>query len=147
MYSFLFSKNLLNQCNKLEHLFTEKRLSNLNPQNITFVKCPPHKFICFDNENPYSSWFEAIDDLLEDITYTDYDILLTSCGAFSLPLCHHAFKSNKIAINLGGDLQILFGVKGKRWDDPFYKYNDYWIHPLPEETPGGVFKVENGCYW
>jgi hypothetical protein len=85
--------------------------------------------------------------MIDDITYTDYDILLTSCGAFSLPLCYHAFKSNKIAMNLGGDMQLLFGVKGKRWNNPFYQYNEYWINPLPEETPQGVLKVEGGCYW
>jgi len=54
------------------------------------------------------------------------------------------------AIHIGGGTQLLFGIKGKRWDD--YKpaaryYNQYWVRPLPEETPENAKKVENGIYW
>lgn len=142
-----FPKTFRSQCHKLEMLFDDKRLKNLYPKNITFIKSPPHKFISSPQENPFSNWFQALDQMVEEINYTDYDIMLTGCGAFSLPLCYHAFKSKKIALNLGGDLQLLFGVKGKRWDNPYYKYNEYWINPLPEETPSDTTKVEGGCYW
>lgn len=142
-----FPESFKKQCNKLELLFDDKRLVNLNPKNITFVKSPPHKFISTEKENRFSNWFEALDQMTEDITHSNYEILLTSCGAYSLPLCYHAFKSNKIAFNLGGGLQLLFGIKGKRWNDPFYKFNEHWISPLKEETPQEVNKVEDGCYW
>lgn len=142
-----FPKTFSSQCNKLDLLFDDKRLKNLDLKNVTFIKSPPHKFISSELENPFSNWFQALDQMVEEINYTDYDILLTSCGAFSLPLCYHAFKSKKIALNLGGDLQLLFGVKGKRWDNPYYKYNEHWTNPLIEETPAETTKVEGGCYW
>jgi hypothetical protein len=26
-------------------------------------------------------------------------------------------------------------------------YNEYWVRPLPEETPAEAGVVEGGCYW
>ena len=51
---------------------------------------------------------------------------------------------------MGGPTQILFGIKGKRWDDhPVISkfYNEYWVIPNSIEKPQGANKVENGCYW
>ena len=62
----------------------------------------------------------------------------------------HAKRRGKQAIHLGGPLQILFGIKGKRWDDiPSVSkfYNEYWTRPSDEETPVNNTKVEGGCYW
>ncbi len=44
----------------------------------------------------------------------------------------------KQAIHLGGCLQILFGLKGRRWDeeepDIVAMYNDYWHYPMASEV-------------
>jgi hypothetical protein len=56
----------------------------------------------------------------------------------------------KIGIHLGGPLQILFGIKGRRWDahDVISKmYNEHWVRPSKSETPENNFAVEGGCYW
>jgi hypothetical protein len=56
----------------------------------------------------------------------------------------------KKGIHLGGATQILFGIRGKRWDDdPFFQklFNDYWVRPHPTEVPGNFQVVEGGCYW
>ena len=48
----------------------------------------------------------------------------------------------------GGALQLLFGIRGKRWDDhPIISklYNDAWVRP--EETLAHKEKVEGGSYW
>ena len=53
-------------------------------------------------------------------------------------------------IHMGGATQILFGIRGSRWDRmPFFQqlYNEYWIRPLAQETPANFKKVERGCYW
>ncbi len=50
----------------------------------------------------------------------------------------------------GGMVQMLFGIKGKRWDlKPISKelYNSSWIRPSMEERPEHANEVENGCYW
>jgi hypothetical protein len=59
-------------------------------------------------------------------------------------------EQGKKAITTCGSTQILFGIKGKRWDDRGYEntlYNEYWVRPLPEKIPEQATKVEGGCYW
>jgi hypothetical protein len=51
---------------------------------------------------------------------------------------------------LGGATQVLFGIKGKRWEthDVISKFwTDAWVWPSLEETPGGAGDIEGGCYW
>lgn len=144
-----FPESIKQQLEKLDSLFEDKRLVNLKPENIVFIKAPPHKFISNDKENPYSSWNVALADMKDQLTKVNsrYDILLTGCGAFSLPLNYHAYKYNKVAINMGGDLQLMFGIKGKRWVDDGYAFNENWIYPIDSEKPENRNKVENGAYW
>jgi hypothetical protein len=62
----------------------------------------------------------------------------------------------KKAIHLGGSTQLLFGIKGKRWEDPNYGFNgtsyssfftQHWVRPSLEETPQDSNSIEDGCYW
>jgi hypothetical protein len=51
---------------------------------------------------------------------------------------------------MGGILQLLFGIKGKRWDnrpDVCKIYNEHWIRPDEKERVDGYLNVEEGCYW
>jgi len=91
-----------------------------------------------------------LDEYIEKMNNIDFDICLVGVGVFGLPLAIHAKKMNKIGIHLGGAIQILFGIKGGRWDshDIISKfYNDHWTRPLPEETPKNHMYIENNCYW
>ena len=98
----------------------------------------------------FSDWFDALDYMKNKMNEIDYDIAIIGCGAYGLPLGVHAKKMGKQAIHLGGATQILFGIKGARWDDhPIISklYNENWIRPNPSETPKKKDKVEEGCYW
>jgi chemotaxis response regulator CheB len=71
-------------------------------------------------------------------------------GAWSLPLVAHAKSLGAFAIHLGGATQILFGIKGGRWDmhpEVSAFYNEAWTRPSLCETPQGIQKIEGGCYW
>lgn len=74
---------------------------------------------------------------------------LIGCGAYGFPLAAHIKKMGKQAVHLGGVLQILFGIKGRRWDesDTHLMYNENWVYPDRSEIPAGADKVENACYW
>lgn len=103
------------------------------------------------NQGPHSSWIESLNTMKTEIEKLNFDIALIGCGAYGMPLGAH-IKSNmkKIAIHMGGALQILFGIKGYRWDshDEISKlYNQYWIRPLETEKPTKYKTVEQGCYW
>ena len=98
----------------------------------------------------YNSWFEALDQMCGKVDETEFDIALIGAGAYGLPLAAHIKRLGKKAVHLGGATQILFGIKGKRWDEfpPVRKlYNEHWSRPLQEETPSGYKAVESGCYW
>lgn len=109
----------------------------------------------------FKTWFEALQWMKDEMDKIDYDICLIGCGAYGFPLAAHAKRKGKKAIHLGGSLQLLFGIKGKRWEDPLYGvkewnlpygsysslFNEYWVNPSSNEKPKNANQVENGCYW
>lgn len=108
----------------------------------------------------YHDWFEALDSMKKQMAATDYDIVLLGCGAYGFPLAAHAKCMGKQAVHLGGALQLLFGIRGKRWDNPDYGilefgkqntyktlFNDSWIYPSASFVPSNFNQVEGGCYW
>lgn len=98
----------------------------------------------------YADWFEALKAMTDDIRQIDFDVALLACGAYGLPLAANIKRMGKKAVHIGGGLQIMFGIKGKRWDEnPEFSamYNDAWVYPSEEETPKGAEMVEGACYW
>ena len=101
-------------------------------------------------DNRFKNWFESLEYMKDEIAKKDFDIALIGCGAYGLPLASHVKRLGKIGIHMGGCLQLLFGIKGKRWDkDPKISkfYNDSWIRPMEVDKPKNYLKVEDGCYW
>ena len=101
-------------------------------------------------DNRFKNWFESLEYMKDEIAKKDFDIALIGCGAYGLPLASHVKRLGKIGIHMGGCLQLLFGIKGKRWDkDPKISkfYNDSWIRPMKVDKPKNYLKVEDGCYW
>lgn len=99
---------------------------------------------------PFKDWFEALEYMKSQMDAMDYDVAIIGCGAYGFHLAAHAKRTGHKAIHLGGATQILFGIKGKRWEElPAVSkfFNEYWVSPLPEETPKNNARVEGGCYW
>lgn len=111
--------------------------------------------------NGFKDWFEALQWMKDEIDKEDYDVCLIGCGAYGFPLAAHVKRNGKQAIHLGGALQLLFGIKGKRWENPNYGVkewgipygsysaliNEYWIRPGNIGKPQNAQQVEEGCYW
>lgn len=98
----------------------------------------------------YANWFEALASMQTQIDATDFDVAIIGAGSYGLPLSAYIKEKGKIAIHIGGATQLLFGIKGKRWDDhPTISplYNDYWIRPDVSELVPEAQKVEGACYW
>jgi hypothetical protein len=102
------------------------------------------------NKSQYSDWFQALAAMKAAMDGTDYDVAIIGCGAYGFPLAAHAKRRGKLAVHLGGATQVLFGIKGNRWDaDPKISrlYNECWVRPAPEERIPGADRVESACYW
>ena len=100
----------------------------------------------------FASWFDALDDTCERIGRESYDVALIGAGAYGLPIAAFVKGRGKQAVHLGGTTQLLFGIKGRRWevesqDDIVPLFNEYWVRPSAEETPADANAVEDACYW
>lgn len=106
-------------------------------------------------DSRFNTWFDALNFLKSEIDKRDYDICLLGCGAYGLPLAAHIKRTGKKAVHMGGSLQLLFGIRGARWEDSNYNatynyaqlMNEYWIKPSETETPEKSRQIEAGCYW
>lgn len=101
-------------------------------------------------DDRFTTWFDALEYMKQEIYKRDFDIAIIGCGAYGMPLAVEIKKMGKQAIHMGGATQILFGIKGARWDgnpDIAKMYNDYWIRPNQAEQCKNSSVVENSCYW
>ena len=97
-----------------------------------------------------NTWNKAVDYLEEEILKTNPRIVIVGCGGLAMPLALKLKQRNIITIIMGGAIQILFGIKGRRWEDhpiisSFFNHN--WVFPSDDEIPNGADKIEEGCYW
>lgn len=97
-----------------------------------------------------SSWDEAVDWVVKKVIESEAEIVLIGCGGLSMPIGRRLKEAGKACIVMGGAIQVLFGIKGERWKDHSVIsrfWNDAWVYPPLERTPGGAEQIEGGCYW
>jgi hypothetical protein len=113
------------------------------------------------DDNGFPTWFDALSWMEQEIDKEDYDICIIGCGAYGFSLAAHVKRSGKKAVHLGGATQLLFGIKGNRWEDPQYgvkewgipegfytnMFNDYWTKAGAQNKPDNADKIEGACYW
>ena len=99
----------------------------------------------------FKTWFDALDWMCARLKEIDFDVALIGAGAYGLPLAAYVKGLGKKAVHLGGATQIMFGIRGKRWDErpEFQKlYNEHWASPLVEEKPAANRTFDGGeAYW
>ena len=143
------------------HPFAESIKEQYSRRELLFENqdiLPEFQLLCYkapqtvegEDISQYPSWFEVLDKVHCDISAMEYDVAILGCGAYGFPLAAMIKKDGKQAIHMGGATQILFGIKGKRWDEhPVISklYNEYWIRPGKQEQTNKHDQIENGCYW
>ncbi len=87
-----------------------------------------------DIQSNYDNFFVLADKIFEDIKTMDFDIAFLSCASYSMYFGHKIkTELNKKAIYIGGILNVLFNIYGKRYDNSFYDQfinKEYQIEPL-----------------
>jgi hypothetical protein len=141
-----FADSINKQYNKRAQLFQDSRIL---PDFELFTLKAVQSLSAADNR--FKNWNDALFFLRSEMENIDFDIAIIGAGAYGLPLAAYAKKMGKISIHLGGATQLLFGIKGKRWEERS-EYanliNEYWIYPSEEEKPPYGDKVDGtGPYW
>lgn len=140
-----FSESILEQYKKHEKLFPEKMIPSFELRTVKAVQT-----IAGQVDERFDTWFEALEYMYDECMKENFDIAIIGCGAYGFSLAAKLKQAGKQAIHLGGATQIMFGIKGKRWDEiPEISkfYNESWVRPNQNEAVKGGNKVENGCYW
>lgn len=150
-----FTETIRQQYEKRELLFPGKEILPEFGELLTYKSLMT---IGDMKDERFATWFEALEHMKREILLMNFDIALLGCGAYGFPLAAEIKKAGKQAVHMGGVLQILFGIMGKRWDgtrtggalhireDIAKYYNEYWTYPL-EKRPKEASKVEYGPYW
>ena len=144
-----FAESIQKQYKKREFLFE-------NPDVLPEFDLKTIKAVqSIGGSKQFNNWFEALEKMENNIDSIDYDICITGCGAYGFPLAAHVKRSGKKAIHLASLTQLLFGIRGARWENEKYSsirnykalMNSYWIRPSETEKPDNANQIENGCYW
>jgi len=151
-----FAKSIEFQYSRRQFLFNNP---DILPEFASFKVIPAVQSLG-KGDSRFKDWFEALEWMKKEIDQSDYDICLIGCGAYGFPLAAHVKRRGKKAMHLGGALQLLFGIRGRRWDGANYGVNigfkpgqyaslpnEYWIRPANDERPSNAKNVENACYW
>jgi hypothetical protein len=141
-----FSETIKQQYSKRELLFDNNLLPTFELKTIKAVQS------IAGAETEFKDWFEALESMKYQIDNTEFDICIIGAGAYGFPLAAHVKRIGKKAIHLAGVTQLLFGIKGKRWEQyvvwPYTNlYNEHWVRPRENEKPTNAQIVENACYW
>jgi hypothetical protein len=143
-----FAETIEKQYKKRKVLFTKEVLPEFELTTIKAVQS------IAGNKTPFGTWFEALDFMKAQMDKVDYDICMVGAGAYGFHLAAHAKRKGKVGIHMGGSLQLLFGIRGNRWESNYNKTHDYaalvneqWVRPGEDERPTGAIAVEGACYW
>jgi FkbM family methyltransferase len=121
----------------------------LPPFTAKFVHMPQ----ALGGQTPHRSYMHTLSAVKEQIDSAGpFDVAIIAAGAYAMPLAMHCkVKHRATAIAMGGGSQLLFGLKGHRWDThPILSklYNAHWMYPLEQDTPDNAKSIEmGGPYW
>jgi hypothetical protein len=141
-----FADTIRSQYSRREKLFDDDLLPEFQLDTVQAVQS------IAGQPTGFKDWFEALESMKEEISRRDFDVCILGCGAYGFPLASHVKAMGRKAIHLGGVTQLLFGIKGKRWEEyivyPYANlFNEHWVRPGQQEIPKKHTAVEGGCYW
>ncbi|MBQ2615446.1 MAG: hypothetical protein IJF90_01140 [Synergistaceae bacterium] len=143
-----FDKSIPAQFAKRDLLFPGK---NILPE-FELIMQKSVQTMCYNKDERFSDWFEALNYMYTEAMKKDFDVALIGCGAYGFPLAAMLKRAGKIAVHLGAVVQLIFGIRGRRWENASQEYRDMlsnpaWVRPDESEHPDGFQRHENAAYW
>lgn len=99
----------------------------------------------------YDTAIDLYEELAAEMGRREFDVALIAAAGLAIPLASHAKNLGRVGIDLGGHLQVLFGVLGGRWRTwEWFRetyVTDAWVD-LPERyRPARTDVCDGGAYW
>lgn len=121
-----------------------------NPSSVGAIEFPS----TYDarTRTSFASSIDLVEHVWDRVSDTEFDVALLGAGYLGVPLAARIRGQGRVAISLGGHLQVLFGVKGKRWSESSEwreRYvNDSWIDMPERYRPvNDTGLPDGGAYW
>ncbi len=138
-----FKEEILSQYKKRDKLLPNEK--ELLPSMDLRVVSPPYTL----GEGEFPPYYEGVNSTVEECLKEPFDIALISAGGYSALIGLELKRAGYSSFIVGGSLQTLFGIIGKRWinrEHVSQRMNDAWIHPQ-KEKPKGFEQIDGGAYW
>jgi hypothetical protein len=148
-----FAETMKSQANHFDKIWPETLSTSLCQVEWTFVRSYYSPVLAQGHcewPEPIQSWQDAVEYLEKQVLESGVEIALLGCGGLAMPLAARLMKKGVIVVVMGGAIQVLFGIRGRRWEQHLVIsgfYNEAWVYPVQEEVPRGAEQVEGGCYW
>jgi len=97
-----------------------------------------------------SSWTQSAQMIVDKVVDSGASVAIIGCGGLGMIIGGRLKQLGISSIIMGGAIQVLFGIKGFRWETHTIIskfWNNAWVWPDTTETPSGALKIEGGCYW
>ena len=122
------------------------------PESVSAVEFPYSYVTEVKTHEKFGTSFNLYNHICEQIKNESFDIALIAAGGLGIPLAAFVKSIGRTGLSLGGHLQVVFGVAGKRWkNDQFYNenyINEYWIDMPPSYHPQNKeLLADSGAYW
>lgn len=143
-----FAELIESQYQRRKEIFPDKEI--LPDCNLNVVKAIQSSGETVPQE--YKDWSEALNALYMRCMEQKFDVALLACGSYAVPLASRLKDAGKQAIVLGGMMQLMFGIKGARWEasrpDIVAMYNDAWVRAGKDDRVKNADKMVDGAaYW
>ncbi len=132
-----FVESIGSQFERREELFPER---NFLPNfELVLVRSPITANSGYPASPLEQTWFDVLAQLEREVSAVDFDVAVIGAGAYGMPLAAYVKKLGKTAIHLGGPTQLLFGIRGGRWEANGMPHaslmNNNWVYPRESEKP------------
>jgi hypothetical protein len=119
------------------------------PQSVEALELP-YGFAS-ETHKRFGTAIDLFHSVTREIDKRDFDLALIGAAGLAVPIASHIKRTKRIGIDLGGSLQIIFGVFGKRWleweDWKEAYFNDCWARVPDHYQPGHEDVCDSGAYW
>ena len=138
------------QANIFESVWQKTKKPWFDPLSVDSIEFPYAYEL--KTQKQFGNVLNLYEHICQKIDAKQFDVALIAAGALAIPLADYIKSKNKIALSLGGHLQVLFGVKGARWkNDPVWPkqyFTPAWVDMPATYHPSNKDNLTDaGAYW